>query len=542
MGDLGIQSPLWLITRGAVSIGDNDPLLSPLQAMTWGLGRVIGLEHPDRWGGLLDLPEMLDPEILKHLLAALGNETGEDQIAIRSAGVFVRRLVRAPLGKSGVEGAYKPQGTILITGGTGAIGGHVARRLATLGAEHLVLISRRGMEAPGASDLLNELTALGARTTIAACNIADLRALTELVERIDSQGPPVQSVFHAGGVSGKYLPIAANTLDNLADAISNKVIGAQNLHRVFGERDMDAFVLFSSISGIWGSADLSGYAAANAFLDALAEQRRAMGLTATAVAWGVWAGGGMAGGPDAVANLANLGKRGVIPMPPDLAVSALWESLDRAETALVAANMDWARFAPSFSAARRQPLLNDLPEAQSAAASKETAATKDRRIELFEQLSNLSQDERKRTLLNLVNREASAVLRLASVEADRPLKELGLDSLMAVEVSNRIAASTGLQLPTTLLFRYPTVTAVAELIESQIMNSPHVKQSQDDEIQRALASIPIHRLREAGLIDTLLHLAGKGNGTSTQSAKSVSEIDAISTMSLDEMVEMALKQ
>jgi acyl carrier protein len=140
-----------------------------------------------------------------------------------------------------------------------------------------------------------------------------------------------------------------------------------------------------------------------------------------------------------------------------------------------------------------------------------------------------------------VNSEAAAVLRLASVEPDRPLKELGLDSLMAVELRNRVIASTGLQLPATLLFTYPTVSALADLIESQITNSQNLKQSQDDEIQQALASIPIHRLREAGLIDDLLHLAGRGKGISAHSEETVNEIDAITTMSLDEMVKMALK-
>jgi acyl carrier protein len=159
---------------------------------------------------------------------------------------------------------------------------------------------------------------------------------------------------------------------------------------------------------------------------------------------------------------------------------------------------------------------------------------------LTERLRNLSQDQRKRTLLDMVNSEAAAVLGLTSVNPDRPLHEVGLDSLMALELRNRVVASTGLQLPTTLLFTYPTVSALAELIESHIRNSPRLKRSQDDEIRQTLASIPIQRLREAGLIDTLLHLAGRGEGTSAHSEETVGEIDPIATMSLDEMVEMAL--
>jgi short-subunit dehydrogenase/acyl carrier protein len=469
LGDLNVRTPLWVLTCGAVSIGDNDPLLSPLQAMLWGFGRVVGLEHPDRWGGLLDLPDRLDPEAVSRLLDVLDNAAGEDQLAIRPAGIFVRRLLRASLYKSGINDAYQPRGTILITGGTGAIGSHVARRLAARGAEHLVLISRRGMEAPGAANLLNELSSLGVRTTIVACDTADRRALAELVDRIDALGPPVQSVFHAGGVSSRHLPIAANTLDNLADAIANKAAGAQNLHSIFGHRQLDAFVLFSSIAGIWGSAQQAGYAAANAFLDALAEQRRGLGLKATAIAWGLWAGGGMGGSGEVV---SVLGKHGIMPMSPELAVSALWQSLDRTETVLVAANIDWTRFAPSVSAVRRQPLLNDLPEARNASTLEEISEKEDRTIKLVERLGNLSLDERKRTLLDLVNGEAAAILRLASVDPDRSLYEVGLDSLMSVELRNRLSIATGLKLPATTTLDYQTPEKLAAFLLTHFDDSP----------------------------------------------------------------------
>jgi short-subunit dehydrogenase/acyl carrier protein len=494
LDDLNMRAPLWLFTRGAVSIGDNDPLQSPLQAMLWGLGRVVGLEHPERWGGLLDLPDSLDPEAVSRLLDVLDNTAGEDQIAIRPAGIFVHRIVRAPLERNGVNSAYQPRGTILITGGTGAIGGHISRWLAARGAEHLVLISRRGMEAHGAADLLNELSSLGVRTTIAACDAADHRALAELVDRIDAQGPPVQSVFHAGGVSSQLLPIAANTLDNLADAIANKATGAQNLHSVFGQRHLDAFVLFSSIAGIWGSAQQAGYAAANAFLDALAEQRRALGLKATAIAWGLWAGGGMGGSGEVV---SALGKHGIMPMPPELAVAALQQSLDRDETVLVAANIDWTRFAPSFSAIRRQPLLNDLPEAQVASTSEEISEKEDLRIKLVERLGNLSQDQRKRTLLDLVNSQAATVLRLASVEPDRSLYEVGLDSLMSVELRNRLSIATGLRLPATTTLDYQTPRKLAAFLLTHFNDSPIA----------AVAKLPLSADDEVGHLIQILRQA-----------------------------------
>ena len=166
LDDLDIEVPVWSLSRGAVSVGRSDRLESPVQALLWGFGLTAGLDVPQRWGGLLDVPIQLDNWALERVLAALANDTGEDQLAVRSAGIFARRLVRAPMSGSVVGRGFKPSGTILITGGTGAIGGHVARWLARQGAEHLVLVSRQGAKAPNASTLSAELATLGTRVTL----------------------------------------------------------------------------------------------------------------------------------------------------------------------------------------------------------------------------------------------------------------------------------------------------------------------------------------------------------------------------------------
>ena len=175
MGDTEVEIPLWCVTRGAVTTGRADQVDHPVQAMVWGLGPVVRFAHPQRWGGLVDLPESLDEHLGARLCGVLAGIEGEDQIALRSSGVFARRLVPVPLGESPGIRQWVPRGTTLVTGGTGALGAHVARWLAHRGAEHLLLVSRRGPDAPGARALTTELVELGARVSVVACDLGRRR-------------------------------------------------------------------------------------------------------------------------------------------------------------------------------------------------------------------------------------------------------------------------------------------------------------------------------------------------------------------------------
>ncbi|MGK5534053.1 type I polyketide synthase, partial [Streptomyces sp. URMC 129] len=292
LGDAAIDAPLWCVTRGAVSIGPSDPPASVAQAQTWALGRVAALEHPRRWGGLLDLPATLDERAAHRLATVLAAGAGpEDQLAVRTSGVYVRRLVHAAPATAPrtAPGTGLPRGTVLITGGTGALGGHVARCLAADGAEHLILTSRRGPAAEGAAALTAELEALGAQVTVAACDMADRDAVAALLDGI---GDGLTAVVHAAGVGTPGM-LADTTAEEFTAVLAAKAAGAAHLDEFLGDRPLDAFVLFSSIAGVWGSGGQAAYAAANAALDALAERRRARGLAATAIAWGPWAEGGM---------------------------------------------------------------------------------------------------------------------------------------------------------------------------------------------------------------------------------------------------------
>ncbi|MFJ9953490.1 type I polyketide synthase [Kitasatospora sp. NPDC091207] len=459
----GTPGPLWLATRGAVSVGTADPLTRPEQAAVWGLGLVAGLELPGRRIGLLDLPADLDDRAPARLAAVAAGGTDEDQVALRAAGVFGRRMVRAPREGAPRPDAWRPRGTVLITGGTGALGARVARRLARAGAERLVLAGRRGPAAPGTDALVAELAALGADVRVEAVDVADRAAVAALLERL----PELTAVVHAAGVA-QSTPVLHTDVAELAATLEAKVAGAVHLHELAGD-GLEAFVLFSSGAAVWGGSGQAAYAAANARLDALAQHRRSLGQRATSVSWGGWAGGGMATG-EAV---AVLGRRGLGLMDPQLALTALDQALTDDETLLTVADIDWAAFTPAYGAARRRPLISEIPEARDALADPEPeSAGPSAEGEFAQRLAALPQGERGRVILDLVRTHTAAVLGYAGpgdVEPGRAFREVGLDSIMAVEVRNRLRTATGLRLSATLVFDHPSPAAVAGHLATRLL-------------------------------------------------------------------------
>ncbi|WP_217181316.1 type I polyketide synthase [Streptomyces sp. AC495_CC817] len=472
LGDAGVSAPLWCATRGAVTTGRDDAVTSPGQHMVWGLGRCAALEHPQRWGGLVDLPDTLDERAAARLCGILAGRDDEDQVAVRHSGAYGRRLVRARPADPARADAWQPRGTVLVTGGTGGVGAHLARWLAEGGAEHLVLVGRRGADTPGAADLTAELTALGTRVTVAACDVADRDRLAELVAGLEQDGSRIRTVIHAAG-TGLLVPLSDTDPDEFADILYAKVAGAENLDAVFDRDDLDSFVLFSSISGVWGSGDHGAYAAANAHLDALADRRRARGRTATSVVWGIW---DPEGGAGMAANLVEeqLRGRGIPFMAPRVALTGLQQVLTDDETVVLVTAVDWDRFAPVFTSARPSPLIGDLPEVRRALAE-ETAPGQDgddTASSLRDRIADLPPADRDRLLTDLVRTHAAAVLGHGSADAiapERAFRELGFDSLTAVEMRNRLNAATGLRLPLTVLFDYASADALARHLREELL-------------------------------------------------------------------------
>ncbi|MDX2682008.1 type I polyketide synthase [Streptomyces soliscabiei] len=461
---------VWCATTGAVAVRAGEPVPHPVQALVWGLGRTAALEHPGLWGGLIDLPESCDGRAALHLADVLAGAGEEDQLAVRPSGIHVRRLERAPAGGD-TPNPWQPRGTVLVTGGTGGLGAHAARRLARGGAEHLVLVSRRGAEAPGAEELAAELTELGVGVTLAACDITDRQALSDLVDRLAAEDRRIDAVLHTAAAA-QLLSLRDESPATMNATLAAKVQGAANLDAVFAAADLDAFVLYSSVSGTWGSADHAAYAAGNAYLDALAGHRRGRGLKATSIVWGIWSaeGGGLA-----TSDLEQqLLQRGIPFMDPRLAVTGLQRALDDDETVVVVADVDWARFVPVFTSVRPSPLIASLPDVRALATAEEPAEedAADGASALRRSLAGLSESEVRRTLLELVRTHASAVLGHDSADAvlpDRAFRELGFDSLIAVEMRNRLNTVTGLRLRATVVFDYPTAGLLAEHLRTELL-------------------------------------------------------------------------
>ncbi|GLW18798.1 hypothetical protein Stsp01_55410 [Streptomyces sp. NBRC 13847] len=473
LDDLGVQAPLWFATRGAVTTDPLRGVTAPHQALVWGFGRVVALEQPERWGGLLDLPATLDPAAATAVVRALAGLGDEDQLAIRPQGILARRLVRAATGALDTARRWVPQGTVLVTGGTGALGRHVARWLARNGAPHLLLVSRRGAETPGTDELAAELAEFGTRAEFAACDIADRDALATLLDTIPADRP-LTAVLHTAAVLDDGT-INSLTPAQLAGVLRVKAGGARNLDELTRAHDLSAFVLFSSTAGTIGAPGHANYAPGNAYLDALAQQRRAAGHRATSIAWGPWAEAGMAEGTVG----ERLHRHGVRVMDPQSAVAALQRALDHDDTTLAVTDIDWDTFTHAYTTARARPLIADLPDAQRARATA-APATEDTTEgpTLARQLAALDEAEQRQALSELVRAHIAAVLNHSDpdeIAPHRAFRELGFDSLMAVELRNALSTAIGTRLPATLIFDHPTPAALATRLRTEL----HLDEAQD---------------------------------------------------------------
>ncbi|WP_166020642.1 SDR family NAD(P)-dependent oxidoreductase, partial [Streptomyces chilikensis] len=536
LGRAGVHAPLWTATRGAVSVNVADPLDSPYQAAVWGMGRVAALEHPDRWGGLIDLPSVLDERTSALLAAALGDTGPEDQLAVRTAGTFVRRLRRLPLKAASGDNSWRTQGTVLVTGGTGALGGQVARWLAGNGAEHLLLVSRRGPAAPGADALRDELTALGAQVTVAACDTGDRDALAALLASVP-EDRPLSAVVHTAAVLDDSV-IDSLGLEQIDRALHAKARAAFNLHELTAGLGLKAFVLFSSFGGTVGTPGQGNYAPGNAVLDALAVHRRGRGLPATSVAWGAWAGGGMAEGDFG----DTLNRHGLREMKPELATGALQQALEQDETSLLIADIDWERFYTAFTAIRSSPLLEDVPEVRAVARALAEAGGGDEPSELVQRLAGLTEQEQENVLVELIRECVSAVLGFSGNEAvpvRKAFREMGFDSVTAVELRNRLSSRTGLKLPVTTAFDYPTSKTLAAFMRDRLLQDGEAVATaaleELDRIETAMASVAADDVGRTRVLLRMKAMVAAWQESHGDAPASAAEIDSASD---DEMFQL----
>ncbi|MFG1892382.1 type I polyketide synthase, partial [Micromonospora sp. NPDC049051] len=423
-------------------------------ASAWGLVRSAQTEHPDRFV----LVETDGTESSEHVLAA-AIATGEPQLAIRDGALTVPRLARhttpAPDGE-----LFDPAGTVLITGGTGTLGATLARHLVTRhGAAHLLLASRRGQDAPGVAALVEELTGLGASTVdVVACDTADREALAALLAGLSR---PLVGVVHTAGVLDDGI-LGSLTPERLDAVLRPKVDAALNLHELAG--DVGLFVLFSSVAGVVGTAGQANYAAANAFLDGLAARRRAEGQAATSLSWGLWAQDSAMTSQLDEADLARIARGGLLPHSVEEGLALFDAACRTAEAHLVPVTIDVAAVRAATNAPPPLHGLARIPR-------RRQAATRPGATALAHELAGLSEEEQLARLFDIVRTQVATVLAhpdADSVPLSESFRQLGVDSLMAVELRNRLNTATGLRLPATLTFDYPTPEALAAYLRGEL--------------------------------------------------------------------------
>jgi NAD(P)-dependent dehydrogenase (short-subunit alcohol dehydrogenase family)/acyl carrier protein len=431
------EARLVLVTERAVDGGDL------AASVAWGLIRTANTENPGRFG-------LVDLDGTDASRTALPNAVGldEPQIMIREGEIRIGRLARAQASTEDVTWT----GPVLITGGTGGLGSLIAKHLVTdHGVRELVLTSRRGPDAPGAAELVDSLTELGARARVVACDVADREAVTALLAEV-----PVSAVVHSAGVLDDGV-IGSLTPERMDAVLRPKVDAAWNLHEL--TKDLSAFVVFSSLAGTLGGAGQANYAAANTFLDALAEHRRAQGLPATSLAWGLWADG-MSG------DTQRLERSGVLALSPEDGLALFDRAMSTSDAVLVPAKLDPAAFRDRGEVPHS---LRGLVKAsvQRSAPGTVTAA--------FDQVISLTGVKRTEALRDLVCGEVAIVLGHTGSDAIDPgtaFKDMGFDSLTAVDLRNRLSAVTGLQLPATLVFDYPTPAELVDYVSGLITVDP----------------------------------------------------------------------
>ena len=490
LADPDSDSRLAFITRGAMVTRDEESP-DPAAAALWGLVRSVQSEHPGRFA-LIDSDGSEASEDALGAALALGAE--EPQLALREGEASVPRLARLERDGEEESSPLDPERTVLITGATGTLGSLTAKHLAEHhGARRLLLVSRSGPEAQGAGELVTDLEELGAKAEIAACDVSDREALADLIARVPAEHP-LGAVFHCAGA------LADGTVESLdakglAHVFAPKVNAAWNLHELTREADLEAFVLFSSVAGLLGGAAQANYAAANVFLDTLAQRRRVEGLPATSLAWGLWdRASGIAGegadeldGEAAAARLHEQVRQrlGFDRMTAEQGLK-LFELAQAGEEPLLAlVRFDTAALRARAHAGTLAPIMSGLVKVP----SRRIASTDT----LLAKLAEVPEADRHELVLNLVQTHVAAALGYFSpseVEPTKAFGEMGIDSLGAVEVRNRLVAATGLRIGATVVFDYPNASSLATYLLAEVGGGPGIAEEQREaEVRSLLAKL-----------------------------------------------------
>ncbi|MFB7977704.1 SDR family NAD(P)-dependent oxidoreductase [Streptomyces vinaceus] len=554
------RSRLAVVTRGAVQAKDTDAVdLS--QAPVWGLLRSAEEENPGRFL-LVDT----DGSAAAHQVLPAIAATGEPEAAVRGSEVKVPRLARIASSQVASDLPWSAEGTVLITGGTSGLGAITARHLvAEHGVRHLLLTSRRGPDAPGAEELRAELGALGAEVSVVACDVSDRGAVDALLAGVPA-GQPLTAVVHAAALMDNALT-AQLTAEQVDAVLRPKADAAWHLHEATLGQDLSAFVLFSSCAGLVVGAGQGNYAAANRFLDGLSAHRRSLGLPATSLAFGLWETKTGLGGGVTDSDLGRMRSLGLPALPTAEGLQLFDEAMTLDEVMIAPIRVDNAGRGADPGAA--PALLRDVLKAEPAPQQRQdvrapavaaAAAAPAGSLSLEERLARMRPADREPAVLELIRAQVAAVSHSDpdTIDVNKGFTDLGLDSLAAIDLRNRLQTATGMRLPATMMFDYPSPVVMAEFLLEEILPAiedvaepePAAAAQDEDSIRRALSSIPVTALREAGLLDALLRLAGPVEQQGATAAPAASGAPAapetadrseeIKSMNIDDLVRAAL--
>jgi malonyl CoA-acyl carrier protein transacylase len=457
---------LWLVTRGAVPVDSSLPGVA--QASLWGLGKVIALEQPQLWGGLIDLAADAPRDEPLQLLAEIRDSQGEDQLAFRCGQRHVARLVR---GKMPVAGSLSLQAhsTYLITGGLGALGLKIAQWLVEQGVRHLVLTSRREASEK-ARAALARMEELGAQVVVARADVAEWGEMVKLFEEIKTSMPPLRGIIHAAGVLDDGI-LRQQNWERFAQVMAPKIKGTWNLHLLTQELSLDFWVSFSSVASLLGSPGQGNYAAANAFMDAVAHYRTAAGLPGLSLNWGPWDEAGMAASLD-VRQRTRLSAQGIEPIPLAAGLQILENLLAGSAAQVGILPVNWTKFMQRFPEGVMSSFLDSVGIAFEQPAKQQT--------QFLQELQSAPVSERRNLLIGYVRSQVAQVLGLGEperIDIQQGLSDLGLDSLMSVELKNHLQTSLGCSIPTTLAYDYPTVEALTDYLAKEVMGAEFFDES-----------------------------------------------------------------
>jgi acyl transferase domain-containing protein/acyl carrier protein len=450
---------LWLVTRGAQSV---KTLPEVTQASLWGMGKVIALEHPEIFGGIVDLSPEPTSEEISLLLSDIADAQGEDHLAYRGKQRYVARLVRKQLSAKVESCSISPDRTYLITGGLGALGLKVAEWLVGQGARQLVLTGRRQPNAE-AQTAIAHLEKIGATILAAQADVTQEQDLLQLLQKVRVTMPPLGGIIHAAGVLG-YEMLQSLQWGSLEAVLRPKVIGTWLLHQLTQDIKLDFFVVFSSIASVWGSRGQAHYAAANAFLDSFAHYRQGQGMPTLSVNWGPWADGGMAS-DEAQSWLTRMG---IGILQPEQALTALGLLLGSNTVQATVAQVDWALFKGLYEARGRRTLFEEMSVQPLAQKPQSTATSA-----LVAELEVAPVSDRPAILTAYLQLEVAKVLGFEASQLPSPEQgffDLGMDSLMAIDLKSRLDKSLGTTLPSTITFECPTIADLVKYLSREVFD------------------------------------------------------------------------